>query len=66
MNRAALADQIRRIRDAENRPPTENAVLALAALTPDQIAQALARFNTIHNDSPTTPQLTAQAKKDAA
>jgi hypothetical protein len=62
MTREHLTAQIRRIRAQEARDPVENAVSALAALTGDQLAEAVARFNAIFDKLPQVPVMVLAAK----
>lgn len=41
------SELLRQLRVAQDRDPVENAVMALAALSPEQRRQAAARFNDI-------------------
>jgi hypothetical protein len=62
MTREHLTAQIRRIRAQESRDPVENAVSALAALTGDQLAEAVARFNAVFDKLPHVPVIRLAAK----
>lgn len=50
MNRAAMTDQLRRIRQAELRDPVENALHAFISLSPDDKKRMIDQFNQIFGE----------------
>lgn len=64
MARLELTENMRRMRQAEQRDPVDNAVYALAALRSDGRKAAIAKFNAIFERVPSVPVIEMQDKEE--